>query len=103
MTDSPASYAPTAYRPSGANDNARVASVASEEDRAAAAWLLGLEGKGARMTFRTWEMPGSAGRIWTVEEREDTKLGGKYLHCPCPSWRFGLTCKHTERAREIGA
>lgn len=76
---------------------------ASEEDRAAAAFLLGLEGRGSRLTFRSWDIPGSAGRTWHVEEREDTKNGGVYVYCPCPAWKFnGLVCKHTDRVAVNG-
>jgi hypothetical protein len=50
-------------------------------------------------TLRTWTIPSDSGALdWTVSERIDTKNGGTYLYCACPSWKTrGLTCKHTQR------
>jgi hypothetical protein len=68
--------------------------IPTDEDYAAVLTIMG--GPTLHDAFlRSWDVPGSTG-LRRVEERIDTKNGGTYLYCPCPSWKFqGQMCKHT--------
>lgn len=51
--------------------------------------------------MRTLDIPSSSSsRTYRVEERTDTRYGGNYVYCPCPSWQFkGQECKHSVAAK----
>jgi hypothetical protein len=60
--------------------------------------------RGGRDLLRVWSVKRSAGGgIYDVEERNDSKTGGKYLYCPCPGWKFGVgvnrDCRHVSEVR----
>jgi hypothetical protein len=57
-------------------------------------------------TLRHWVIAASTpGMTYRVEERIDTKNGGTYLHCQCPSWGFmrgrQKDCKHVVNVKAM--
>lgn len=76
--------------------------VPSEADLAAVELVLGIAIVHPVVPeMRTWDIASSTG-YYRVEERPDTKLGGTYLFCPCPGWKFqkgkGKDCRHVAEA-----
>jgi len=50
-------------------------------------------------SLQTWEVPSASDpqAYYTVTEKPDTRSGGSYFHCTCPSWATMIRkggCKH---------